>query len=154
MPTIDLGVNYEDVKDEDQFAPMPNGTYEFTVAEVDVQASKSSTPPGRPMLKWTLKFPFENSERQLSTYTVLPWVVDEDQIVSGVGQLVAITKAIGQPWVGQKIVTEDYLGKKGKAVIKQKQSQMKDDDGNSPTFGTYIDDPDGGLVNDIKKFVY
>jgi hypothetical protein len=154
MPTIDLGVSFDDIKDEDQFTPMPNGTYEFTVADVESTNSKGSKPPGRPMLKWTLKFPFEGSERSMFIYTVLPWVVDGEQVLSGVSQLVAITKAIGQPWVGKAITTEDYLGKKGKAVVKQKQAQMKDDDGNSPTFGTYIDDPDGGLVNDIKKFVY
>jgi len=146
MPTIDLAVDFDDVKDEDVFKPLPPGTYEFTVQSVESTTSKK----GRPMLKWTYAIVHEKKEHKLSYYTVLPWMVDGQVDTSGVGMLVSATKATGIPWTGQSLITEDYLGATGSMEVVQKPRQVLD-----PESDKYIDDPDSEIpVNDIKKFIY
>jgi len=145
MPVIDLNVDFEDVQDEDAFKPLPEGTYDFTVQSVEQATSKK----GRPMLKWTYSIVHDKKEHKLSYYTVLPWMVDGQVDTGGVGMLVGATKAVGIPWTGQQLVTEDYLGAKGSMIVSQKPKQVKGPD------GTYVDDPDSDtMVNDIKGFVY
>jgi len=144
MPVIDLGVDYSSVEDMDKFDPMPNGTYEFSVASIEEKTSQK----GRPMLKWTFRIPFDGSERKLSYFTVLPWQKDGEWDLSGMGMLVSVTKALGRPWTGQSLSTEDFLGLGGQMEVVQKPKQIKGPD------GVYTDDPDGDVVNDIKKFVY
>ena len=153
MPTINLGVDYATVEHEDVIKPMPGGTYPFTVADVEEAISKAS---GRPMLKWSFRVPYENGERRMTSYSVLPWEKDGEMDMSGVGMLVSITKALGLPWTGQELVTEDYLGRGGTMEVKQKHPQVKDEELGSATYGKYVNDPDPDAtpVNDIKKFVY
>ena len=143
MPTIDLGVDFEDVKNEDQFEPLPNATYDFTVASCEPKTALS----GRPMIKWTFDIIYEGRARKLFHNTVLPWTKDGELDVSGIGMLVAVCKALGRPWSGGQITTEDYLGLAGACEVYQKPKQVKD------VTGQYVDDPEGGVVNDIKKFV-
>lgn len=146
MPVIDLNVDFSDVQDEDVFQPLPPGTYSFRVQAIEQATSKA----GRPMLKWTYAIVHEGKEHKLSYYTVLPWMVDGKIETGGVGMLVSATKAVGIPWTGQQLVTEDYLGAEGTMEVVQKPKQVKD-----PETGKYVDDPDSDLkVNDIKKFVY
>uniref|UniRef100_A0A6M3LCV9 DUF669 domain-containing protein n=1 Tax=viral metagenome TaxID=1070528 RepID=A0A6M3LCV9_9ZZZZ len=146
MPVIDLGVNFEDVKDQDVFEPMPVGTYDFTVASVE---SKSSA-TGRPMLKWTLDVSHDGKARKLFNNTVLPWNNPQTgQLdIGGVGMLVAQCKAVGLPWSGGALSTEDYVGRGGQVKVSQKTKQVKSAD------GTYVDDPNGQIVNDIQGFEY
>ena len=68
--------------------------------------------------------------------------------LGGVGMLVGITKALGKPWTGQALDTDDYLSKTGTCVVVQKPKQIQQMD------GTYANDPGGAVVNDIKNFVY
>jgi len=146
MPVIELNVDFSDVQDEDVFQPLPPGTYSFTVQSVEEATSQK----GRPMLKWTYAIVHEGKEYKLSYYTVLPWLVDGKIETGGVGMLVAATKAVGIPWTGQQLVTEDYLGAEGTMEVTQKPKQVKD-----PESGKYVDDPDSDQkVNDIKRFVY
>ena len=144
MPTIDLGVDYTDVKDEDTFSPLPNGTFEFTVLAVEPKQSQK----GRPMIKWTFLVNYEAKDYRLFYHTVLPWEVNGQWEVGGVGMLVSVCKALGMPWTGKSINTEDYLGNSGTFEVIQKPKQSKQPD------GSYADDPNGGVVNDIGKFVY
>ena len=146
MPEIDLGVNYDDVQDEDKFEAAPGGVYSFIVASIEPKTSAK----GRPMLKWTLDFQHEGKTRKLFNNTVLPWLNPEtgELDAGGVGMLVAQCKAVGLPWTGQKFVTEGYIGRGGSVEVVQKIRQVKDVTGN------YVDDPDGQLVNEVKKFVY
>ena len=145
MPVIDLNVDFTDVQDEDVFTPLPPGTYSFTVQSVEATTSKK----GRPMLKWTYAIVHEAKEYKLSYYTVLPWMVDGQVDTGGVGMLVSATKAVGIPWTGQQLVTEDYLGAEGTMEVIQKNKQVPGPD------GKYIDDPESDTkVNDIKRFVY
>jgi len=144
-PVIDLNVDYSDVQDEDVFTPLPPGTYSFRVQSVEALTSKK----GRPMLKWTYAIVHEAKEYKLSYYTVLPWMVDGKVDTGGVGMLVSATKAVGLPWTGQQLVTEDYLSAEGTMEVVQKNRQKAGPD------GKYIDDPDSDeKVNDIKRFVY
>jgi len=145
MPTIDLNVDYSDVQDEDVFKPLPPGTYQFTVQSIEQTTSKE----GRPMLKWIYAIVHDGKNNKLSYYTVLPWLVNGQVDTGGVGMLVAATKAVGNPWTGQTLDTEDYLGLEGQMEITQKPKQIP-----GPA-GKYIDDPDSDvMVNDIKRFVY
>ena len=144
MPTIDLGVDYTDVKDEDTFSPIPNGTYEFTVLAVEPKQSQK----GRPMIKWTFLVNYEAKDYRLFYHTVLPWEVNGQWEVGGVGMLVSVCKALGQPWMGRGLNTEDYLGVAGSCEVIQKPKQVKGSD------SVYADDPGGQVVNDIAKFVY
>jgi len=144
MPVIELGVNFEDVKHLDEFEPVPNGDYQFIVAGVESKNSQA----GRPMLKWTLNVTHDGKERKLFYNTVLPWVKDDGLDTGGLGMLVQITKALGKPWTGQALSTEDYIGLAGMCQVIQKPKQVKQLD------GSYAVDPEGGVTNDIKKFIY
>lgn len=143
-PMIDLGVDFADVKDLDTFDPLPNGTYDFIVKSVEPKTAAS----GRPMLKWVFSVTHEGKPYQLFYHTVLPWYHDGEMDMNGVGMLVSTTKALGRPWTGQQLVTEEYLGLAGACEVVQKTKQTKQLD------GSYADDPNGGVVNDIKRFVY
>ena len=144
MPVIDLGVDFTDVKDMDVFEPLPNGTYDFIVASVEPKKSAA----GRPMIKWTFKVNHEGKEYKLFYNTVLPYFHDNEWDMGGVGMLVSTTKALGKPWTGQTLETEDYIGLSGACEVMQKPKQVKQPD------GSYADDPNGAVVNDINKFVY
>jgi len=144
MPIIDLGVDFTNVQDMDTFEPLPNGTYDFIVSSCEEKIAAS----GRPMLKWILSVNHDGKERKLFYNTVLPWEKDGELVTSGLGMLVGLSKALGKPWTGRKLSTEDYLGLAGVAEVNQKPKQAKQAD------GSYADDPFGGVVNDIKKFVY
>ncbi len=151
MPTIDLGVDYTDVQEEDKFPVLPTGTYPFTVEKVEQTQSKNSNPPGRPMFKWELSVTHEKRAHKLTHYTVLPWrpYPDDEIISSGVGMLVAITKAVGIPWTGQEFVTEDYIKAAGSVRVKEVPKRIRLDD------GTYGNDPNSeDTQNEIDKFIY
>lgn len=152
MPTVDLGVDFEDVKDSDQIQPMPAGVYEFQVESVEPKTAST----GRPMLKWTLSI-INNEEfkgRKLFNNTVLPWTNpqtgEKDINVFG---LVAQCKAVGVPWTGMSLNTEDYVGRPGQVEVVQKKKQTKQI---NPDTGQeeWMDDDDAPPVNDIKKFIY
>jgi hypothetical protein len=146
MPEIDLGVDYTDVQDEDKFEAAPPGTYQFTVKGVEPKTAST----GRPMLKWTLGFNHEGKEYKLFNNTVLPWnnPATGELDVGGVGMLVAQCKAVGLPWTGNKFKTEDYIGRGGTVEVVQKIRQVRE------ASGSYVDDPNGDVVNDVGKFVY
>jgi hypothetical protein len=151
MPTIDLNVSFDDVKDADVFKPAPVGTYPFKVLDIELKDSKA----GRPMLVWNLGFECEDEdtgkmkEYKIRFYSVLPYEDENGEVVvSGLSNLVSITKALQNPWNGSSIQTEDYLGLTGMVEITQKNKQVPGPD------GKYIDDPESEeKVNDIKGFV-
>lgn len=146
MPTINLGVNYDDVKALDEWVVVPGGTYQFTVRSIDEKKSKG----GRPMLNWRIEVIDPMSTRPVSIFhnTVLPWMENGEMNVKGCGMLVSIAKAVGLPWTGQSLDTESYVGRSGTVVIKVSRAQK--DNGH----GVYVDDPDGKERNEVEKFVY
>ena len=148
MPEIDLNVDFEDVKHADEFPVVPNGTYTFIVKNVDATDAKSS---GRPMLKWTIAVPAPETGRDCNVFcnTVLPYKVNDELIVSGIFQLVSICKAVGMPWTGGKLITENYIGRSGRVIIKQVPAQSI-----NPLTGEYEADLTKPPRNDVEKFLY
>ena len=146
-PTIDLGVSYDDIKALDEFVVVPNGTYPFTVKALTEKKSAA----GRPMINWQLEVIDPATTRPVSVFynTVLPWMENGEMNVKGCGMLVSVSKAVGLPWTGQSLNTEDYIGRSGQVVLKITKMQKK----NAAT-GVYEDDPDGKERNEVEKFVY
>jgi hypothetical protein len=147
MPTIEIGVDFSEMKDLDKFAIVPAGTYEFTVRDIKSKNSKA----GRPMLTWSIQVtdPVSNSPTSVLYNTVLPWMKDGQWDVSGCGMLVQVCKALGLPWTGRSLDTEAYVGRNGNVDIIQKPRQVL-----NPDTGKYENDPSGDVVNDVKGFVY
>lgn len=146
MPTVNLGVNYDDVKELDEWVVVPGGTYQFTVASIEEKKSQT----GRPMLNWRLEVIDPASTRAVSIFynTVLPWMENGEMNVKGCGMLVAVAKAVGLPWTGQSLDTENYIGRAGSVKLKVSRMQKKD------ATGKYVDDPEGRERNEVDKFVY
>jgi len=144
MVEIDLRIDFSDVENEDSFEPIPVGTYDFIVKSAESVIAKS----GRPMIKWQLGIAHDGAERTIFYNSVLPHVVDGQMITSGVGMLVSVCKAVGQPWTGSSLNTEDYIGRAGRAEIIQKPKQVQNNEGD------WVDDTSVPPVNDVKKFVY
>ena len=146
MPTINLGVNYDDVKDMDEFLVVPGGTYQYTVKSITEKTSQA----GRPMLNWQLEVIDPVTTRPVTVFhtTVLPWMENGEMNVKGCGMLVAATKAVGLPWTGQSLNTEDYIGRSGSVALKVTKMQKKNAE------GKYEDDPDGKERNEVEKFIY
>ena len=157
MPTIDLGVDFGLVKDLDKFPLLPVGSQPFFVQKIeDTKTGPTSKTPGRPMLKWTLVFTAPDTGQSVPmTYnTVLPWIPPgtTELDMSAVGQLVAICKAVGRPWAGQKLDTDSYVGLGGTANITQRKRNKL-----NPATGQYEEDPTSDPVNDFDRksaFVY
>lgn len=146
MPTINLGVDYDDIKALDEWIVVPGGTYQFTVRDI----SEKKTKAGRPMLVWRLEIMDPATQRPVSIFynTVLPWMENGEMNVKGCGMLVSASKATGLPWTGQTLDTEAYVGRMGSAVIKVSRAQK--DNG----LGVYVDDPEGRERNEVEKFIY
>jgi len=146
MPTINLGVDYEDVKNLDDFPVVPGGTYPFTIRV----AKDGTTNAGRPKIFWGLEVidPASNKPTSIPHNTVLPWMKDGEMDVSGVGMLVQICKAVGLPWTGKSLDTEAYLGRSGTVTVKIERRNKQD-----PT-GNWVPDPDGKEQNVVDKFIY
>lgn len=145
MPEIDLGIEFEDVKDEDKFDPMPAAAFEFQIL---AQESRE-TGAGRPTINWTLGV-INHSEyvgRQVFYNTPLPWDKDGQRDISGIGFLVALAKAVGREWSGGKIVPEEYVGLVGEVIWKQKPKQEL-----NPETGKYENTDE--IINVVRKFVY
>ena len=156
MPTIDLGVDFGTVQEMDKFPLLPNGVHPFVVEKIELtQTGPNSKTAGRPMLKWTLGFnhPDNGQHLNLTYMTVLPWIPPgtTEMDVSGVGQLVAICKATGQPWAGQKLDPDIYIGRGGAANIIQRKRNKQNEE------GKWVEDPNSDPQNDFdrsKPFVY
>jgi len=148
MPVVDLYVDYTDVQDMDKFPIVPNGVYEFTVKGLEPKTAKS----GRPMLLWTITVsdPETGQPVNVLNNTVLPWIPPGANEVDagGVGMLVQSCKAVGMPWTGGKLATENYIGRSGKVELIQKPKQIQNEE------GQYVNDPSGEKVNAIKRFIY
>ncbi len=124
MPMIDMGVDFEDVKNSDSFEPVPSATYEFQVRDIKFkETGEHSKTPGRPMLCWEIELINDPAVagRRLFYNTVLPWVnpATGQQDTAGCGLLVAMAKGVGKPWTGTQISTDEYLGSMGFVLVGQ-----------------------------------
>jgi hypothetical protein len=102
------------------------------------------------MLNWQLEVIDPVTTRPVTIFhiTVLPWMENGEMNVKGCGMLVAATKAVGLPWTGQSLNTEDYIGRSGSVALKVTKMQKKNAE------GKYEDDPDGKERNEVEKFIY
>ena len=148
MPEIDLGVDFESVKDADEFFTVPTGEKQFVVKSSESAIAVSTQ---RPMLKWTITVQDPESGKDCNIFvnTVLPFMENGTLVTSGIFQLVAICKCLGMPWTGSKIIPENYIGRSGAAKIKQVPAQTL-----NPATGQYEDDLTKPPRNDVEKFLY
>jgi len=146
MPTIDIGIDYEELKRLTAQQAVPNGKYPFTLKSME----PTQTSKGRPMFKCQLGIKDENGgDHTLFYNALLPYMYNGQMDVTGCFTLVGLCGALGKPWTGGTIVTEDYVGRSGIADVVQKPKQVKDpSDPNK-----YIPDPEAPPVNEVKGFV-
>lgn len=107
MPQIDLGCSTDQAQEQmerDQLK-LPPGSYKMLCVACELGQTKK----GRPQLTFELEV-IEHSNpdfngKKLFYYAPLP----DGTNMKGIGFLVNITKALGKPWEGTKMNTEDYL---------------------------------------------
>src|SRR3990167_6368876 len=127
MPEIEIGLNFlvAEKEAEEGLKPVPPADYSFLVEGVEIKASgEMSKTPGRPYLNWTLSIinhP-EYSGKKLFYSSPLPWQnpLSGKLETSGINFLVDMCKSLGQPWSGERIQTEMYIGRTGTARVSQK----------------------------------
>lgn len=108
MPVIDLGINFETaaVEAEKFRNPAPDGIYQLQCKSCGVHISDK----GNQSLEWI--FSIVNcpdqaiNGKRVRKYTALP----SGGSLSGIGFLVDITRALGRPWSGAQLTTEEYIG--------------------------------------------
>jgi len=152
MPTIDLNVNFDDVKDEDRPKPIPPGTYPFTILSWEkLESGETSKNPGRPYLVWQLAVEVESGKTRRQRFmTMLPWPdpVTGEVIITGVGNLVGLCKAVGKPWTGSAIDPDEYVNLSGVVRIKQVPARKQNE------AGQWVDDQDAPPTSDVAGFEY
>lgn len=150
MVYVDLGVDYDDVQHEDEYPTVPGGSYPFEIRKVE----QTETQNGRPQFTWQLVVERPDDGRQvvITHRTVLPWnnPVTGELDVSGVGMLVAVTKAVGILWQGEGIDTDAYIGAQGVVKLRLKNRRIQGDDGTWRA----DPDPDAPKVNEVDRFEY
>lgn len=124
---IDLGLDFEKAEAivaEQRRAPTPG---DYTLQCTDIKPGVSgdqSKVPGRPMLNFELSIVnnADFSGKKVFYNTMLPYadpLNGNKLLTSGLGFLVDLTKALGQPWTGGKLRTEDYIGRTCNATLGQ-----------------------------------
>ena len=120
MPLIEVGVDFNAAEEATKIQPLPEGDYEFQIESAEiVQCGENSKTPGRPMVKWTLRTinadDPQHNNRPLFYNTPLPWTNPQTGEFddSALGFLVALTKAVGRPWNGTSLNTDEYIGLTG-----------------------------------------
>lgn len=112
MPEIEIGIDFDTA--EKMSGPMPDGDYDVQCIDASLgETGPNSKNPGTPKIDWQFEVinnsnPDYNGRRLFSTTVISQ---------SGSGSLVALTKALGKPWKGTKISTDDYLGCSCKAKV-------------------------------------
>lgn len=107
-PIIELGVNFTTAQEASNalMLPAPTGVYQLQVNGIELGQTKK----GKQRLMWIMQIVNSTDSslngKKVSYFTNIPSAVD----VSGVGFLVQITNALGKPWSGSVINTDDYLG--------------------------------------------
>lgn len=122
---IEIGLDFMAAEQEVTESRKPAEIGDYTLQVIEIRASASgptSKVPGRPMLGWELAIighPTYNGKRVFYN-TMLPYADPNNGNklnTSGISFLVDITKALGQPWQGGKLRTEEYIGKTCRATI-------------------------------------
>lgn len=123
MPIVEIGCTVEEANvqsERDKITLIP-GSYKLMCMEIE--AGESSK--GRPQLKFTFNVAdHPNADfngKKLMYWCSLPHAGSS----AGIGFLLDVTTALGKPWQGASLVTEDYIGMFCTAnVDKNKQGYM------------------------------
>ena len=107
-PIVEMGVDFNLAQKQAELAtaPAPTSVYTLQVTSVEAGVSKK----GRGRLMWMLQIvnavdPSLNGKK-VSYFTNIPTHDD----MTGVGFVVQLTKALGKPWNGTTLNTDEYLG--------------------------------------------
>lgn len=107
-PIVEMGVDFNLAQKQSSLAmsPAPAGVYTLQVISVEGGVSKR----GKGRLMWMLQIvnatePTLNGKK-VSYFTNIPTADD----MTGVGFVVQLTKALGKPWNGTSLNTDDYIG--------------------------------------------
>ncbi len=106
---FEMGISYNQAEEENTFTILPEAVHEVMVKDIKLTHASS----GRPMLEWLFEV-INNPEfksRKIYERTVLPWHDGTEFITSGLFRITNLTAALGMPWEGEKLYTEDYMGK-------------------------------------------
>ena len=135
MPTIELGMTCTDAQEQanKDFEILPIGSYTMVCTSVEQATSKN----GRPRLDFMLEV-VENGNpdfngKGIRYFAPLP----HEGNTKGMGFLTQVCVALGKPWAGASLNTEDYQGRTCTANVEQNPSKT------DPT----------KIFNNIKSFV-
>lgn len=110
MPVIDLGMSFNEAKEEGerQKLKLTTGPYKLACREAKLGESKEKKTP---QVAWLFEVvENQNSDfngKQLRSWTSLP----HDGKSGGIGYIVEITEALGVPWDGQSFELDACVGK-------------------------------------------
>lgn len=109
MPLLDLGVSYNEAKVEGdkQKLRLTIGQYKLMCKEVALKKSSKDTPQAEWSFDVVDNVNPDFNGKQLKTWTPLP----VNGNLKGIGFLVDVTAALGKPWTGDKLNTDDYITK-------------------------------------------
>lgn len=100
--------------------PAPAGVYDLRVAEIlltDDHGQPLTTKKGKPQFIAVLEI-FNSSNAALNGKKIKHWVmIPTNGDLSAVGFLVDFTKAIGKPWSGSSINTDEFLNQVCRANV-------------------------------------
>jgi len=122
MPIVDLKTSFDDAKEESDklMQPLPAGPYEVLCNACTLEQYKS----GRPCVKFEFSV-VGNANPVLNGKKIFhSCPLPHNGTNSGLGFLVDVTKALGSPWAGSSINTDDYPGRTATANIIQEPDKV------------------------------
>lgn len=112
MPEIEIGIDFDTA--EKASGPIPDGDYDVQLVDSNLgETGPNSKVPGTPKIDWI----FEVINNSHSDYNGRKLFMTTVLSSNGAGILVSLTKALGKPWSGTKIDTDDYLQHTCKAKV-------------------------------------
>lgn len=114
MPELDIGCDFDAA--EKLSGAIPEGDYKVQVSEVKLgETGANSKIPGTPKIDWE----FTVIEHQEFAGRKLFMTTPVSPDGKGLNYLVALTKALGKPWSGKSLNTENYVGLSCRARVIQ-----------------------------------
>ena len=112
MAKVELGMDFNSAQGavDEERKQVPTGTYRGRCFKCELtQTGPKSKSPGRPMLVFHMELvnAGEFDGKEFRYWAVLP----HGDTQTGLGNLIAATNALGKPWEGSSIDTDDYLSK-------------------------------------------
>ena len=123
MAKIELGMDFNTADNavKEERKSVPTGTYRSRCFKCELtQTGPKSKSPGRPMLVFHMELvnAGEFDGKEFRYWAVLP----HGDVQTGLGNLIAATTALGKPWEGSSIDTDDYLMKEAEINLMEEPS--------------------------------